>query len=377
MISQIIGHIYVVMGVFYIPLFLSLSCTMIMLERNGNFQDYYYHEKDVNNLVNGFCISGLLLSLCSFSRILCSFYDVLDNSFKSCSSLIYFFWVFAYIPNVIGFWFEWLFVLGIIIFPAMGNKFGIFDENTISYRGTGENSTHDIFLIMRAYILSATFFSIVSGVNTYLGLPFQDYCSCFGYRINPDETKHLQCCAGHNYVTDEVRFDNGATIPKGTRYKSCLGMLDLCSCCIYEKNVDSNTNVVENNIQIQENNSVLSFTDIVDFPASVISIDMNEEIEIPPQEPISNTEPIEIPAFSEESENKNENTNRLCVICQIYSPEILLLPCKHCCICQECFETYKKNNKTYQSGGVTCQVGRFTCPVCRNEIKSHTRIFIS
>ncbi len=45
----------------------------------------------------------------------------------------------------------------------------------------------------------------------------------------------------------------------------------------------------------------------------------------------------------------------LCVICADNNANVLILPCKHVCVCGECYELWKDNKK---------------CPVCRIEIQN-------
>ncbi|XP_072394962.1 uncharacterized protein [Diabrotica undecimpunctata] len=62
--------------------------------------------------------------------------------------------------------------------------------------------------------------------------------------------------------------------------------------------------------------------------------------------------------------NKNDNTvdERYCVICQERNKCILVLPCKHVCMCMEC--------------NAQLQLYNTTCPICRNDIESTMKIFV-
>ncbi|XP_050511690.1 uncharacterized protein LOC126887844 [Diabrotica virgifera virgifera] len=63
--------------------------------------------------------------------------------------------------------------------------------------------------------------------------------------------------------------------------------------------------------------------------------------------------------------NKNDNTvvdERYCVICQERSKCVLVLPCKHVCMCMEC--------------NAQLQLYHTTCPICRNDIESTMKIFV-
>lgn len=55
----------------------------------------------------------------------------------------------------------------------------------------------------------------------------------------------------------------------------------------------------------------------------------------------------------EKSETQSKLDEIICVICQRNNKNVLLLPCKHFCICEECSNNEEFNNK---------------CPICRSPI---------
>lgn len=64
-------------------------------------------------------------------------------------------------------------------------------------------------------------------------------------------------------------------------------------------------------------------------------------------------------------QNKNlnqSNDDRCCVICQERLKCILLLPCRHVCMCSECNERFQLYDNA--------------CPICRNHIEDTMRIFV-
>lgn len=69
---------------------------------------------------------------------------------------------------------------------------------------------------------------------------------------------------------------------------------------------------------------------------------------------------------SPEVRNKNNlnrsNDDRYCIICQERSKCILLLPCRHVCMCSEC--------------NTRLQLYDNSCPICRNHIEETMRIFV-
>lgn len=60
--------------------------------------------------------------------------------------------------------------------------------------------------------------------------------------------------------------------------------------------------------------------------------------------------------------SKNEENDRYCVICQEHIKCVLLLPCRHLCMCNECINTL--------------QLYHNTCPICRSDIETTMQIFV-
>ena len=52
----------------------------------------------------------------------------------------------------------------------------------------------------------------------------------------------------------------------------------------------------------------------------------------------------------------------ICIICQENDREVVILPCKHLCLCQFCADKIKGNKKT--------------CPVCRQPISDYLTFYI-
>ncbi len=64
----------------------------------------------------------------------------------------------------------------------------------------------------------------------------------------------------------------------------------------------------------------------------------------------------------------NDDVERsTCCICQTNVSNILLLPCKHLCLCKDCFENVRTNQAdTNQS---------HHCPMCRTHVENYWRIY--
>ena len=71
-----------------------------------------------------------------------------------------------------------------------------------------------------------------------------------------------------------------------------------------------------------------------------------------------------------EDSNNNRKINEkssscACCICQDLISDILLLPCKHVCICSQCFQDANLNVLTRVKN----------CPICRNRFRQSLKIF--
>ena len=71
----------------------------------------------------------------------------------------------------------------------------------------------------------------------------------------------------------------------------------------------------------------------------------------------------------------NSYYNAACVVCQDNEKSIVLLPCKHLCLCEECFRNYYStttSSSTSSSGGST---NNTTCPLCRSGITDILNVY--
>lgn len=68
----------------------------------------------------------------------------------------------------------------------------------------------------------------------------------------------------------------------------------------------------------------------------------------------------------------------MCCICRYDTSNVLLLPCKHLCVCLRCFYMLKKNeiNRTNSTAENNDQnTPKNCCPMCRTDVTDHIRIF--
>jgi hypothetical protein len=81
----------------------------------------------------------------------------------------------------------------------------------------------------------------------------------------------------------------------------------------------------------------------------------------------SSEENLNRPSEGYQDEQKNEIPTpppiALCILCQQTRVQVVLLPCAHCVLCTQCFETIPSRRS---SSGRRQQV----CPVCRTPIES-------
>lgn len=65
---------------------------------------------------------------------------------------------------------------------------------------------------------------------------------------------------------------------------------------------------------------------------------------------------------SSTSESDEEHAERYCVVCQDREKCILILPCKHLCLCSECNSLLRNYNRQ--------------CPICRRRVQKTMKIFV-
>ena len=68
----------------------------------------------------------------------------------------------------------------------------------------------------------------------------------------------------------------------------------------------------------------------------------------------------------------DHNNNSLCCICCDQPKSVLLLPCRHLCVCEGCAEM--KSNSDSNSARIANNSLR-KCPVCRTLIENRMKIF--
>lgn len=77
-----------------------------------------------------------------------------------------------------------------------------------------------------------------------------------------------------------------------------------------------------------------------------------------------------------QSRNKVLERNQIiymCCICRYEHSNVVLLPCKHLCVCLRCFYMLKKNdNQTVSIGN---EANSNCCPMCRTKIEDSIRIY--
>lgn len=74
----------------------------------------------------------------------------------------------------------------------------------------------------------------------------------------------------------------------------------------------------------------------------------------------------------EEVETPEQTANlevKLCVVCTVQEPNILLLPCKHMKICSECV-------LKLQANAIAKEHEKFECPVCRQAVIDTIQVFL-
>ena len=65
----------------------------------------------------------------------------------------------------------------------------------------------------------------------------------------------------------------------------------------------------------------------------------------------------------------------MCCICRYDTSSVLLLPCKHLCVCLRCFYMLKKNDSQYNSTANDQNTLRNSCPMCRTQITDSIKVY--
>ena len=72
---------------------------------------------------------------------------------------------------------------------------------------------------------------------------------------------------------------------------------------------------------------------------------------------------IQRQAKKQDSQRKDDAENALCCVCRDNNKTVLLLPCKHLCLCEGCSEHIGTRRMT-------------ACPVCRQAVSDVLRVYI-
>jgi hypothetical protein len=67
---------------------------------------------------------------------------------------------------------------------------------------------------------------------------------------------------------------------------------------------------------------------------------------------------------------EREREDKLCVICQDQEKCIMILPCRHLCICQDCQTKILRRNNLNHGGNPK------TCPICRRHVKQMIKAYL-
>jgi hypothetical protein len=67
--------------------------------------------------------------------------------------------------------------------------------------------------------------------------------------------------------------------------------------------------------------------------------------------------------LTEQQLKRDDSENALCCVCRDNVKTVLLLPCKHLCLCEECSENIASRRMT-------------SCPVCRQTVNDVLRVYI-
>lgn len=83
------------------------------------------------------------------------------------------------------------------------------------------------------------------------------------------------------------------------------------------------------------------------------------------------------PQYAEEIEETEKEAPPLakCVVCLVNPVKVLLLPCKHLCLCEDCWTSLQQNERQRQGDEVEADVS-VKCPTCRQEVCDSMEVFV-
>lgn len=165
------------------------------------------------------------------------------------------------------------------------------------------------------------------------------------YNID-DQSNHYPSQVNHSIHLDDVMNSFSSTIPVPSTFPRQLNILSkppTSSSTLMLANLSSNTVGMPSASSIPTD--TLNFVNVVNNPYLNVDISSNSSLSTPQ---ISNPSPT----VSQVSD--------LCCVCLALSKCIVLLPCRHMCLCEKC-------------GSNTSKI--LSCPICRHEIVSRLQVF--
>ena len=65
---------------------------------------------------------------------------------------------------------------------------------------------------------------------------------------------------------------------------------------------------------------------------------------------------------------EREREDKLCAICQDKEKCIMMLPCKHLCVCQDCHDRWQRHQRAQQAPR--------KCPICRKVVRQTIKVYL-
>lgn len=127
--------------------------------------------------------------------------------------------------------------------------------------------------------------------------------------------------------------------------------------------VEKSKKIKEASLLLQQGKiTVATFLSRMVYEKNGICVNMVEE------ENIFKEESSDEDLFEDISEPPSYNEENVCVVCQDKSPNIVLIPCKHLKICDEC-------NLKLQADAISKGMPNYNCPYCRKVVEDSMHVY--
>lgn len=223
-----------------------------------------------------------------------------------------------------------------------------------------------------------------------------DFVTCYIYNIPKEAYIGIACCC-ILYITMlgivNHLYSHGLTFPVFNVYNTNAADEDADNYDDYVNEFSDDDFLTQTDDQEDEDDNSDNFTELSDDETeddedAEFEVDSSNEsntasesemseinIQLPPPETRYNLRRSTTPARARtnnisvnelEREIETEKEKRKCVVCQDRNKSVLIMPCKHLCLCVQCAEQIARSRMP----------GRRVCPLCRTRIKTIMNVYV-